>query len=67
MWIAVVIGLLGGFIIGAIFGVLYMEQANNECKSKINDLEKALRDSKAPYEILARDKQEVKYDDNTWW
>lgn len=67
MWIAVIVGLLCGFIIGAIFGVLYMEQANNEYKAKVNDLERALRDAKAPYEVLASDKQEVKYDESAWW
>ena len=67
MWLWCIVFFCVGVIIGAVIGVLYMEQSNDDYKNRVNDLERALMDSKAPYEILARDKQEVKYDDNAWW
>ena len=71
MWILFTIGLVVGGFIGMMIGVLYMKQANDEYKQK---LEKALRESQAPYEVVAPApryesmmNQEVKRDDNVWW
>jgi len=64
MWLAYMICCVCGFIAGVVTGVMYMHQANEEYKQ---ELERALRDAKAPYEILARDKQEVKNNDSAWW
>ena len=64
MWLVIAGLCVACFVIGATFGVVYMKQANDEYKVK---LEKALKEARAPYEVLTRDKQEVKNDESAWW